>query len=96
MIVERFIRQIKHGKLNEALELAKEGRKNIWPEFSCRIFTSNIGTMNTIVTENEFEDMAEREKLYQQVVAKEEWGPWIDRWSELLTGNGANEVWDLE
>jgi hypothetical protein len=51
MIVQRFTVQIKAGKLGEALELAKEGRKNIWPLFPSRIYSTFIGPMDTLVIE---------------------------------------------
>jgi len=96
MIVMRYTFQIKPGKDDEALKLAKDGRKNIWPSATSRIYTSNIGPNNTIVIENEHKDLVEQRKHSSQVVAKEEWGPWYARWTELITGNGVNEVWNLE
>ena len=44
MIVMQYTFQIKPGKFDEAINLAKDGRKNIWPFFSCKISfaSSNI------------------------------------------------------
>ena len=96
MIVMQYTFQIKPGKFYEALELAKDGRKNLWPDITSRIYSSNIGPMNTIIFENEFNDIAEQRKHMEQVVAKEEWGPWAERWFELVTGPHKNVVWNLE
>ena len=96
MIVMQYTFQIKPGKFDEAVKLAKDGRKNIWPSVICRIYASNIGPMNTIVIENEFEDMAAQRKHMGQVVAKEEWGPWATSWDKLITGTSTNVVWTLE
>lgn len=96
MIVMRWTFQIKPGKLDEALNLAKDGRKNIWDFYTSRIYTSNIGPWGNLVIENEFKDMAEREKLVTRVVENEKWAPWIAGWNELITGEGKNEVWNVE
>ena len=93
MIVMRYTFQIKPEKWDEALKLAMDGRKNIWPSVTGRIYSSNIGPMNTIVIENEFEDMAAQQKHMGQIVAKEEWDLWVTTWwDELITGTGTNEV----
>jgi hypothetical protein len=88
--------QIKHGKFYEALELAKEGRKNIWPTITSRIYSSNIGPMNTIVIENEFNDLVEQRKQAELISAKEEWDPWAEKWFKLVTGSSKNVVWNVE
>lgn len=96
MIVMQYTFQIKPGKLDEALKLAKDGRKNIWPTVNGRIYSSNIGPMNTIVIENEHKDITEQLKHSKQVIAKEAWGPWETKWNELVTGQSANHVWNVE
>jgi hypothetical protein len=96
MIVMQYTFQIKQGKFYEALELAKDGRKNIWPNITSRIYSSNIGPMNTIIIENEFNDLAEQRKQAERVGAKEEWDPWVEKWFKLVTGPSKNVVWNLE
>jgi hypothetical protein len=80
----------------EALELTKEERKNLWPTITSRIYSSTIGQMNTIVIENEFNNIAEQQKHMEQVAAKEGWGSWAESWWQLVAGTSKNEVWDLE
>ncbi len=58
-------------------------------------FTSNIGPRHTLVIENEFKDLADRQKHMGQVIAKEEWDPWLARWDKVTAG-GANEIWNVE
>ena len=96
MIVMRWTFQIKPTKFDEALDLARDGKKNVWSNMNGKIYFSNIGPLNTIILENEFKDMAEREKLSAEVVAKEEWGQWLAKWNEVTTGEGNNEVWNVE
>ncbi|MFC1997229.1 hypothetical protein ACFLXI_06435, partial [Chloroflexota bacterium] len=81
MIVQRITVQIKPGKLDEALTLAKEGRRNVWTFFkSSKIYSSNIGPLSTIVFESEFDDLAEVDKLWKQLGTTENWGTWYTKW----------------
>lgn len=96
MIVDRFVVQVKPGKVDEALALAKEGRKNLWPFYPSRIYTPYFSRMNTIIIENEFKDMVEHDKLIPKVVANEGWGLWIEKWDELIAGPSTREIWNVE
>jgi len=96
MIVQRFTFQMKKGKWEETVKMAKEGRKTIWPFITCRIYTNNYGPMNTLVFENEFKDMAELDKQWEQLEAKEEWAVWLAKLDELTTEEGKSELWNLE
>lgn len=97
MIVQRFTVQIKPSKMDEALELAKEGRRNVWPFFkSSKIYSSNIGPLSTIAFESEFEDLAEFDKLWKRLGVTDEWGTWYPKWMGVSTGQGANELWNVE
>jgi len=91
----RWTFQIKSEKFDEALDLARDGKKNIWSNRTSKIYSSEIGPLNTIVIENEFEDMAARDKLNAEIDAKE-WGKWLARWNKVVTGEGKNEVWNVE
>jgi hypothetical protein len=95
MIVERWEFHIKHGKFNDARELVEDARKNVWPEFSARIYASSWGIMNTLVFDLDFEDMAEHDKVWDIVSAKEEWGPYLDKLFELTDGPVTHTLWDL-
>jgi hypothetical protein len=95
MVVQRITVQIKHGKLGEALEMAKEGRKQ-WP-ISGRLYSSIYGTFHTVVFENEAENSAELDKYWEQVNATEEWDPFLAKWNELtVDGLSTNELWRLQ
>ncbi len=96
MIVERFTIPIKPGNLEDALNLLKEGKKNIWPFFSCRIYSPYFSQSDTLVVDNDFEDMAEHEKLWEQLSAKEEWTAFIEKWDELRAGQSTHHIWGLD
>ena len=95
MIVVRYTLHIQPGKFQKAIEWANEGRNNVWSYIPCKIYSSTFGPMNTIVIENEFEDLAEREKLTEQVNG-EAWASWLAKWNEIVDGHGTSEVWTVE
>ena len=93
MIVDRLVFRIKVGKLDEAIEIAKEaGRLSPMPG---RIYSAAYGSANTIVFENEFKDQAELEKLWAQFMAMEEMAPVFTKWSELVEEHTTTELWNL-
>jgi len=96
MIMERFTIQIKPGKFDEALELTKDGRKNLWPFFSARIYSCNWGTLNTLLLESDFEDMVEHDKLWEQLWAKEGWSAYMTKLNELIDGPYTHTLWTIE
>ena len=96
MIVMRYSFQIKPGKYQEALELVKNGRDNVWSSTPSRIYTSNIGPLNTIVIETEYKDNTEREKVTGAIAATEAWGSFMVSWSKVISGEGKVELWTLE
>ena len=98
MIVERWTLQIKPDKYDEALKLVKEGRDDVWSSFtrSSKVYSSNIGPRNTIVIENEFNDLADRQTLLGKTIETEKWDPWVARWRKVTLGPGVNEIWNVE
>jgi hypothetical protein len=48
------------------------------------------------VIDNEFKDQAEMDKLWEKLVAKEEWSEFIDKMNELTTEEGTHTLWTLE
>jgi hypothetical protein len=97
MIVERFTFPIKPGNMDEAVNWLKEGRKNIWPFFkNARIYSPLIGEQDVMAADCDFEDMAEHDKLWQQVFANEEWGKWKAKWDTLRAGGTTHRISLLE
>lgn len=97
MIVERFTFSIKPGNLDEAVNWLKEGRKNIWPFFkNARIYSPYFGERDVIVADADFEDMAEHDKLWEQVNANEEFGKWIAKWDTLRARGTIHHIFTLE
>ena len=95
MIVERFTVQIKPDKMEEALEHAMEGKKTVWPNRSSKIYSSLTGTAYIIEFDAEFEDMAEAEKSWNQLVETEAWNSWLTKWQGFITGQTTREFWNV-
>ena len=95
MIVNRYTIPVKPGKMNEAVKMALEGSKNIWSIYPSKVYTSNFGTMDTLIIDCEFRDVHEQQKLTAQVVEMKEWDLWIAKFNELTIGQGTNEIWNL-
>ena len=93
MIVQRIIVQIKPGKLNEALEIAKGARKR-WP-FPGRLYSSIYGNFDQIVFDFDAENQAELDKYWEEATSSEEWGPMIAEWNKLIVPGSPNELWNL-
>ena len=96
MIVERWTFQLKPKKYQKAFELAKEGRDDVWSFIPCKIFSPNVGPRNTIVIENEFNDLSDRQTQMGKMFENEKWDSWIERWDKVTLGPGVNEIWNIE
>ena len=95
MIVNRYTIPVKPGKMDQAVKMALEGSKNVWSIYPAKVYTSNFGTMDTLIIDCEFKDVTEQQKLTAQVVVMEEWASWAAKFNELMLGQGTNEIWNL-
>ncbi len=93
MIVQRISVQIKAGKIAEALEMAKEARRI--GALPGRIYSSISGAGNMVVFENVAENTAELDKLWEELVANEEWAPFHARWDKVKEEKSTIEMWNL-
>ena len=96
MIVERYTLIVKNGKWDEALDLFKEGRRIFGLSFPAEFTLVTTANVNTLVIDNEFKDMAEHDKLWEQLAAKEEWPQFMAKMNELTTEQGSHTLWTLE
>jgi hypothetical protein len=93
MIVQRITVHIKPGKINEAVELAKQARRR-W-SIPGRLYSSIYGTFNTVVLDFEAENQAELDKYWEETFADEEWGAFLAKWDALHVAGDTNELWNL-
>jgi hypothetical protein len=96
MIVERFTIPIKPGRMDEALSMLKEEKKNLFASFTIRICSPNISPRDVVVIDLDFADMPEHDKLWGEIFAKKEWGEWQEKWDKIRAGQSANHIWFLD
>ena len=93
MIVNRMTVTAKQGRMEELIELLKEGRKQGGYDF--RLYQSSLGTYDQIAYEFEFEDMAAFEKFWAEWNALPETPAFLEKWNYMTKAGGTNEIWWL-
>ena len=93
MIVSRRAFTVKKGRTAEVLEWLSE---RLSPAHTRRICTSQFGTFDTLMVEEDFESLEELERTWAGWRTLPEWGPFFEKWNELTDTGGTNEIWQLE
>lgn len=94
MIIVRDIFQAKYGKGSDLAAHFKE-TKNWSIQYAPRILTDMSGPFFTIVTETEFESLAEFEGKSGEIFSTPEFGEWFARMTELVE-SGRREFYNIE
>jgi hypothetical protein len=81
------------GRWREAANLARAERERTGRPR--RIYLNNIGPLNTIAMEFEFEDFKEMETFWSEWTATSESEAFLEKWYDLLEADGHDEVWTL-
>jgi hypothetical protein len=94
MIIVRDIFQAKYGK---GSDLAAHFKETInWSiQYAPRILTDMSGPFFTVVTETEFESLAEFEQKSGEIFSTPEFGEWFARMTELVE-SGRREFYNIE
>ena len=96
MIVERFTIPIKPGKMDEALSMLKDDQIFGFFVKRRRILSPYISPRDVLVVDLDFEDMAEHDRVWAEISAKEAWNEWQAKWDEIRAGQSSNHIWTLE
>lgn len=94
MIIVRDIFQAKYGKGSDLAALFKE-TKNWSIQYAPRTLTDMSGPFFTVVTETEFESLAEFEQKSGEIFSTPEFGEWFARMTELVE-SGQREFYNIE
>ena len=83
MIVERWTHTVKPGRVEDAIELL---RSHDWRR-PYRLFRSKVGVMRQLISEAEFESMAEIEQSWNEIESTSEYAAFLEKWSSLLVSS---------
>ena len=93
MIVNRVSVTVKQGRMEELVELLKEGRKQ--GGYNARLYQSHLGNRDQIAYEFEFEDYAAYDKFWTEWYALPDTPAFLEKWNEITKAGGTNELWWL-
>ena len=79
--------------MQDVLTLLKEYRKQGGYEY--RVYQSDLGTLDQISIDFEFEDMMAREKWWAGFKDAPETSAFFEKWYEMTKSDGTNEIWKL-
>jgi|GEM_PF-1524878 len=95
MIVNRVTIPLKVGKTQEFLALLAEDNQRFKPPHAYRVYTSNIGTSDTVCIEWEFENLSEYEPWRENWLPTAESQAFMQKSNELIEHGGTREIWNL-
>lgn len=94
MLVDRRILNVKRTKLDEALALFAEFRKQIQWHHPARIYKGNVAAFDQLVVEVEFADWAEMEAFWSGEENMPAFAAFYVKWEELALPGGKRELWE--
>jgi len=86
MIVERWTHTIKAGRVEEAIELLKSYN---WGR-PYKLFRSKVGVLRQLITEVEFESMAEIEQVWNKIESTSEYSAFLEKWANVVVSSERN------
>ena len=94
MITNRRTVQVKQGRMEEyaAMILAEAQHAKI--DHGFRLYTSDIGTLNQLVLEIDFANLAAYDQFWREWVSIDP-ATFDERYQSLVEHDIANEIWDL-
>ncbi len=95
MIIVRDVFQAKYGKGGDLVALFKEAKDNWTVQYSPRVLTDASGQFFTVVTEEQYEDLAEFDQKSAEIFSTPEFGDWFERMTKLVE-SGRREFYNIE
>jgi len=95
MILERRTYIPKLGKVNELVDMIKEGHGILDYSPKFRVLTPQVGPFGVVVHEIEYQDWEEREKFNTDLLKSGKWQPFLERWNQIVKQGGGNEFWTV-
>ena len=99
MIAIRYTVVVKSGRMQQVVALIKAERERIRStgigRAAARIYVPQFGPTNIVAWEDEYENLAEYEKLFAEWLASPGTAAMMEKWFELVESGGNTEVWAL-
>ncbi len=96
MILVRDIFQAKYGKGGDLVALFKEAQEKWLAKYAeGRILTDVSGQFFTVVTEEEFDNLADFDQKSGEIFSQPEFGDWFERMTKLIE-SGSREFYNVE
>jgi hypothetical protein len=85
---------VKPGKVEQVAEMLKQVLHDTDQPIK-RVYVPKISPLNRVVFEQEYENLAEWERLRDEWSASEYAAEFMPKWYEVVEGGGTEEVWEL-
>ncbi len=95
MIIVRNVFQARYGKGGELVDLFKEARDTWSVNYKPRILSDISGPFFTVVTEQEYNNLAEFEKKRSEIFSDPGFEDWFQRMTALVE-TGKREFFNVE
>ena len=95
MIVNRVVFRVKPGKMEKAVQFAKEIRVKLFDPGHSRLYTDNFAPHSSLSIEIEFKNFAAIDKLQAAWRGHPDVEEWEKTWNEVFESGGTTEIWDL-
>ena len=93
--MERRTFYAKPGSLTKMIELCKESATFVELPYGFVLYTNFAGEFNVVMADMKFENLAELEELWKELVAHPDWPELIERWNEVVARSGKREILNL-
>ena len=96
MIVNRRTFVVKRGRMQDVVELLREGGPDFPHPHPRRFYTPRIAPFDVLAIEIEFENLKDYEEYWTKWGTRPETAEFMDKWFELTQNGGTNEIWTVE
>jgi hypothetical protein len=95
MIIVRDVFRAKYGKGGDLVALFIEAKENWSIKYEPRVLTDASGPFFTVITEVQYENLAEFDQKSSEIFSQPDFGDWFDRMTKLVK-SGQREFYNIE
>ena len=95
MIIVRDVFRAKYGKGSDLVALFIEAKENWSVKYEPRVLTDASGPFFTVISEVQYENLAEFEQKSSEIFSQTDFGDWFDRMTKLVK-SGRRDFYNIE